>query len=130
CEIITADCSRADEVVRSVTQTNECLGGVDILVHSAGGPIPGGLLEITPETWSSAFDLHVHAIFHLCRAAVPLMRPKHEGAIILISSTAGKRAVQGNFAYQVVKGALPHFGRALARELAPDNIRVNCIAPG
>ena len=130
CEIITADCANPDESTRCVRDTAERLGGLDILVHSAGGPVPGGLCDLTPEAWHAAFDVHVHAVFHLCRAAVPLMRPKHEGAIILISSTAGKRAVLGNFAYQVVKGALPQFARALARELAPDNLRVNCIAPG
>lgn len=53
-----------------------------------------------------------------------------EGAIILISSTAGLRGVVTNVAYQVAKGALPQFARALAREFASDNIRVNCVAPG
>jgi NAD(P)-dependent dehydrogenase (short-subunit alcohol dehydrogenase family) len=58
------------------------------------------------------------------------MRKRKEGAILLISSSAGKLATPTHLAYQVVKGALPHFTRALARELAPDNIRVNCVAPG
>jgi len=130
CEMIVADCAKADDATRCVQETVERLGGLDVLVHSAGGPIPGGLLEVTPETWYGAFDLHVHAIFHLCRAAIPLMQSKKEGAVILVSSTAGKLGVMGNLAYQVVKGALPQFTRALAREFAPDNIRVNCIAPG
>src|SRR5207244_10598221 len=77
-----------------------------------------------------AFDIHVHAIFHLCRAAIPLIKPRKAGAIILVSSTAGLRAVYTYVAYQVVKGALPHFTRALAREFADDNIRINCVAPG
>ena len=58
------------------------------------------------------------------------MRAKKEGAIILISSVAGTRGVITNPAYQVVKGALPQFARALAREFANDNILVNCVAPG
>ncbi|HSH15453.1 MAG TPA: SDR family oxidoreductase, partial [Verrucomicrobiae bacterium] len=78
----------------------------------------------------AGFDVHVHAAFYLSRAAVPHMKKRKEGSIILISSTAGKLAIPSNIAYQVVKGALPHFARALARELAPDNIRVNCVAPG
>jgi NAD(P)-dependent dehydrogenase (short-subunit alcohol dehydrogenase family) len=113
-----------------VERTVSELGAVDVLVHSAGGPVNGGLLDLTPEAWHAAFDVHVHAIFHLCRAAIPAMRTKKEGAIILISSTAGRRAIHTNIAYQVVKGALPHFTRALAREFADDNIRVNCVAPG
>jgi NAD(P)-dependent dehydrogenase (short-subunit alcohol dehydrogenase family) len=87
-------------------------------------------MELKPEVWYEAFNVHVHAIFHLCRAAIPLIKKGKEGAIVLISSTAGKLALPTNIAYQVVKGALPQFTRALAREVAPDNIRVNCVAPG
>jgi NAD(P)-dependent dehydrogenase (short-subunit alcohol dehydrogenase family) len=130
CEIIVADCAQPGQAAHCVEETARRLGGLDLLMHSAGGAIPGGLFEVTPEAWNAGFDIHVHAIFHLCRAAVPLMRPKKEGAVILVSSTAGRLGVVGNLAYQVVKGALPHFTRALARELASDNIRVNCVAPG
>jgi NAD(P)-dependent dehydrogenase (short-subunit alcohol dehydrogenase family) len=58
------------------------------------------------------------------------MRKKKEGSIVLVSSSAGKRAIRSNVAYQAVKGALPHLTRALAYEFADDNIRVNCVAPG
>lgn len=130
CEIVVADCARPAEATRCVEETAKKLGGIDVLVHAAGGPVNGKLFEISPDDWYGAFDIHVHAIFHLCRAALPLMKPRGEGAIILVSSTAGRRAVHTNIAYQVVKGALPHFTRALAREFADDNIRVNCVAPG
>lgn len=130
CEMIETNCQHDHENTLCVHEVNARLGGLDILVHSAGGPAPGSLLEVTPEAWYAAFEVHIHAIFHLCRAAMPFMRPKKEGAVILISSAAGKLGVQGNVAYQVVKGALPHFTRALAREFAPDNIRINCVAPG
>ena len=92
--------------------------------------MPGSLLEVSPEAWHAAFDVHIHAIFYLCRAAVPAMRQKKEGAIVLISSTAGIRGIAFASAYQVVKGALPQFARAMAREFADDNIRVNVVAPG
>ena len=118
-----ADMARADDCLACVQRTQKELGDVDVLVHSAGGPVPGGLLEITPQSWHAAFDVHVHAIFHLCRAVVPAMKKKREGAIILISSTAGRRAIKTNIAYQAVKGAVPHITRALAYELADDNIR-------
>ena len=130
CELILADCAKPADATRCVEETAQRLGGVDVLVHSAGGPVNGGLLELTPEAWHSGFDVHVHAIFYLCRAAIPLMRPKREGAIILISSTAGKLATPSHIAYQAVKGAIPHITRGLAREFAPDNIRINCVAPG
>ena len=130
CEFIGADFAKPAEATRAVEETVRLLGGIDVLVHSAGGPVNGGLFEITAEQWQSAFDVHVHAIFHLCRAAIPHMKPKKEGAIVLISSTAGIRGIVTNIAYQVAKGALPQFARALAREFANDNIRVNCVAPG
>jgi NAD(P)-dependent dehydrogenase (short-subunit alcohol dehydrogenase family) len=130
CEIIQADCAKPADATRCIKETESKLGAVNVLVHSAGGPVNGGLFDLTPEMWASAFDVHVHAIFHLCRAAIPAMRVKKEGAIILVSSTAGIRGIITNVAYQVAKGALPQFTRALAREFAGDNIRVNCVAPG
>ena len=130
CELIRADLGKPDDAKRCVEQTVQSLGGIDVLVHSAGGPVPGGLFDVSPESWNAAFDVHVHAIFHLCRAAIPHMRAKRQGAIVLISSTAGIRAVKTNVTYQTVKGAIPHLARALAYEFADDNIRVNCVAPG
>lgn len=130
CELIQADCGNADDAIRCVRETESRLGPADVLVHAAGGPVNGGLFDLTPEAWLGAFDVHVHAVFHLCRAAIPAMRQKKVGAIILVSSTAGIRGIITNIAYQVAKGALPQFTRALAREFANDNIRVNCVAPG
>lgn len=130
CALIQADFANPADAVKSVRETDARLGPVDVLVHSGGGPVNGGLFDLTPEAWQSAFDVHVHAIFHLARAVISNMRARKEGAIILISSTAGIRGIVTNIAYQVAKGALPQFARALAREFANDNIRVNCVAPG
>jgi 3-oxoacyl-[acyl-carrier protein] reductase len=130
CLFIQADVGISREATRCVEQTAEELGPVTVLVHSAGGPVNGGLLQLTPAAWHSAFDVHVHAIFHLCRAAIPAMRGKKRGVIILISSAAGIRGIKTNVAYQAVKGTLPQLTRALAYEFANDNIRVNCVAPG
>jgi NAD(P)-dependent dehydrogenase (short-subunit alcohol dehydrogenase family) len=129
-ELILADCGKPEDATRCVRETVERFGGVDILVHAAGGPLNGGLFEITPEQWHEAFDVHVHAVFYLCREAIPHMRRQREGVVVLVASTAGLRGVITNVAYQVAKGALPQCARALAREFANDNIRVNCVAPG
>lgn len=128
--LITGDMGKPEDCTRAVQETVAKLGTIDVLVHSAGGLVPGGLFEVTPEAWMKGFDVHVHAIYHLALAAVPVMKPKGEAAIITIASSAGKRALHTNLAYQVVKGAIPHFTAALARELAPYNIRVNGVAPG
>src|SRR5882672_9759661 len=76
CEIIQADCGQAAEATRCVRETESRLGAVNVLVHSAGGPVNGGLFDLTPEAWAGAFDVHVHAIFHLARAVIPSMREK------------------------------------------------------
>lgn len=130
CELIQSDAGIPGDNARAVQETCLRLGKVDVLVHSAGGPVNGGLFDLTAEQWQRAFDVHVSAIFHLARAVIPGMREKKEGAIVLISSTAGIRGIITNVAYQVAKGAIPQFARALAREFANDNIRVNCVAPG
>jgi 3-oxoacyl-[acyl-carrier protein] reductase len=130
CQVIAADMAIASEATRCVRETVDQLGTIDVLVHSAGAAAPGSLLQVSEEVWYHAFNVHVHAVFHLCRAAVPLMIPKREGAIVLISSTAGARGILGALAYGVAKGSLPQFARVLARELADHNIRVNCVSPG
>jgi NAD(P)-dependent dehydrogenase (short-subunit alcohol dehydrogenase family) len=113
CHVIAADMALPADATRCVEETIGALRTIAVLVHAAG-----------------AFNVHVHAVFHLCRAAVPHMIPKKEGAIVLISSTAGSRGILGALSYGVVKGALPQFTRVLARELADHNIRVNCVSPG
>jgi NAD(P)-dependent dehydrogenase (short-subunit alcohol dehydrogenase family) len=130
CLLHIADVSVPDQAVQCVEAAASALGSVDVLVHSAGGPAPGTLLDVKPEDWYRAFDIHIHAAFHLCRTAIPWMKKKHEGAIVFVSSVAGLRGCPGAIAYGVVKGALPQFARSLARDFADDNIRVNCVSPG
>jgi len=130
CRLVAADMAKAAEATRCVRETSAAMGPVDVLVHSAGGLVSGGLMEVSPEAWMEGFDVHVHAVYHLCRAAVPDMRQKKQGAIVLISSVAGIRGVRMHIAYQAVKGVLPQLARGLAFELADDGIRVNCVAPG
>lgn len=130
CEVVVADVSNPEDAAKCIEETVARMGRLDVMLHSAGGLVAGGLFEVSAEDWMKGFDTHVHALFHLTRAAVPHMKKGGEGAIITISSTAGKLAVPTHIGYQTVKGAIPHFTRALARELAEFNIRVNCVAPG
>jgi NAD(P)-dependent dehydrogenase (short-subunit alcohol dehydrogenase family) len=125
-----ADVADPEACRRSVDVVAKHFGRIDVLVHSAGGPVPGSFLEVTEETWMNAFAVHVHSIFHLARAAAPHMASQGEGAIILLGSAAGLRGCLGAAAYGVVKGALPQFARVLARELAEQRTRVNCVSPG
>lgn len=130
CLLISADVARPADVTRMVDETAKALGPVDVLLHAAGGPVNGGLFDLTAEQWHAAFDVHVHPIFHLARAVIPAMKEKREGVLVLVGSTAGIRGIRTNVAYQTVKGAIPQLVRALAFEFADWNIRVNGVAPG
>lgn len=130
CYIIVADVAQPQEVHQMVQEAQTALGGLDIVIHSAGGASLGTIDQCSPEQWMATFDVHVHAAYHLCRAALPGMRKMGEGAIILISSVAGIRGVPTHLAYATVKGAILQFTRSLARDEADHNIRVNCVAPG
>lgn len=127
---IAADIAKPAECQRLVRETVDRLGGIDILVHNAGGPCPGDIETVSPDDWMLAFDTHVHAAYHLVREALPHMRKQEEGVVVLVSSAAGIRGCPGAIAYGVVKGAVLQMTRALARDLADDNLRVNCVAPG
>jgi NAD(P)-dependent dehydrogenase (short-subunit alcohol dehydrogenase family) len=130
CVMVVADVARPNECERLIREAEAALGGIDILVHSAGGPSLGTIDTCSPEQWMATFDVHVHAAYFLCRHALPNMRKVGEGAIIFISSVAGIRGVPTHLAYATVKGAILQFTRSLARDEADHNIRVNCVAPG
>jgi NAD(P)-dependent dehydrogenase (short-subunit alcohol dehydrogenase family) len=102
---------------------------IDMLVHAAGGPAPGKIIDVAPADWMQAFAIHVHPVYHLFRAAHPYLA-REGGAVLLVSSVAGLRGCPGTVAYQTVKGALLPLARALAFDHAPENIRVNVVAPG
>ena len=131
CKVVVADMARPDEIERCVHESVEALGGgIDVMVHSAGGESFGRIEDISPEQWFATFDVHVHAAFYLCRHVLPMMRESGEGVIILVASVAAIRGCPGAFAYGTVKGTIVHFTRMLARDVADDNIRVNCVSPG
>jgi 3-oxoacyl-[acyl-carrier protein] reductase len=130
CVSVAADVARPDDVDRLVREAETALGGLDILVHSAGGPAWGKIDDCSPEQWKAAFDIHVHAAYFLCRRALPTIRKAGEGAIILVSSVAGIRGCPNAIAYGTAKAAILHFTRMLARDEADNNVRVNCVAPG
>jgi NAD(P)-dependent dehydrogenase (short-subunit alcohol dehydrogenase family) len=104
-------------------------GRLDVLVHSAGGPAPGKITDLTTDAWMNAFAIHVHPVFHLFRAAHPYLK-REGGAVLLVSSVAGLRGCPGTPAYQTVKGALIPLAKALAFDHAKEGIRVNLITPG
>lgn len=128
--MIAADLTLPDDCERSVEEAVRQLSGLDVLIHSAGETLFGTVEEISPDQWHHIFALHVHSAYYLCRKALPQIRQAGGGAIVLVSSVAGMRGTARAIAYGTAKGAVLQFTRMLARDVAADNIRVNCVAPG
>ncbi|HWJ73882.1 MAG TPA: SDR family oxidoreductase [Kaistia sp.] len=129
CIFLAGDIALPPTAPALIEATVAAFGRLDVVVHSAGGPAPGTALQITPEAWLEAFQVHVHSAFHLFRAAHPQLA-RAGGSVTFLSSAAALRGCPGTVAYQVVKASLIQMARALARDHADENIRVNCVAPG
>ncbi|MFD4634529.1 SDR family oxidoreductase [Streptomyces sp. NPDC058284] len=109
----------------------EVLGGVDILVHNAGGARPHpGASAIPDEEWQDALDLNYLASVRLDSLLVPAMRERRSGAIVHISSAAVGTPLGPFLHYTTAKAALENYSRGMAAELAPFGIRVNTVSPG
>ena len=120
---------RAD-VEASVKLAVEKFGRVDIVVNNAGWTYRNKpLLDVTEEEFDKAFAINVKSIFLMTGAVVPQMRAQKSGSIINIGSTAGLRPRPGLTWYNATKGAVNLMSKSMAVELAPDGIRVNCVAP-
>jgi 3-oxoacyl-[acyl-carrier protein] reductase len=126
---VQADLSSAEGIDAVVAQTVATFGGVDILVNNVGLGRGAGLLDTPDAVWQEAFDHTLYPAIRASRAAVPHMRARGGGVILLITSIYGRES-GGRMTYNAVKAAENSLGKSLARELAPDNIRVNSVAPG
>ncbi|PJD94020.1 MAG: 3-oxoacyl-[acyl-carrier-protein] reductase [Parachlamydia sp.] len=118
------------EVEAAVQQVLEKFGRVDILVNNAGITRDGLLMKMSEEAWDEVMDINVKSCYNLCRALARSMIKARKGKIITISSVIGLTGNAGQVNYASSKAALIGFTKALAKELAPRNICVNCIAPG
>jgi 3-oxoacyl-[acyl-carrier protein] reductase len=118
------------EAASIVERCAERFGSLDILVCNAGLWQGSPVEEMPEELWESVIDTNLKGTWTIVRAAVPLMKGKGEGSIIIVSSTAGQRGEPFYSNYAASKGGQIAFTKALAVELAPENIRVNAVAPG
>jgi 3-oxoacyl-[acyl-carrier protein] reductase len=126
---VPVDLSTPDGPGLLIEQAAARFGGVDVLVNNVGLAKGAGLVDTPDAAWQEAIDFTLYPAVRASRAAVPHMLRRGGGAILLISSIYGREA-GGRLTYNVVKAAEISLGKALARELAPKNIRVNTIAPG
>ena len=115
---------------QAVSAAFEAIGDVDILICNAG-ICHTGLLSMLPEQdWDRMFDVNVKGIYHCVNAAMPSFLKKQSGCIITVSSMWGEVGASCEAAYSATKGAVIALSKALAKELGPSGIRVNCITPG
>lgn len=126
---VQSDVSTSAGVELVIDRTVETFGGLDILVNNVGLGRGGSLEETTEEAWQEAFDQTLFPAIRASRAAVPWMRLRGGGVIVIISSIFGREA-GGRMTYNVVKAAEISLGKSLAHQLADDNIRVVTVAPG
>jgi 3-oxoacyl-[acyl-carrier protein] reductase len=126
---VVADVSTPMGAERVIAQTLEAFGGVDILVNNVGKAGGAGIDTTSDEEWQLALDHTLYPAVRLSRLAVPHMRRAGGGVILMIASIYGREA-GGRMTYNAVKAAEISLAKAMALQLANDNIRVNSIAPG
>ena len=127
---ICADVSEKCEVDEMFDIAEERFGGVDVLINNAGVSSFGVLQDISEEEWDRIFDINVKGAFLGIKAALGYMIRNHGGVIINISSMWGLVGASCEVHYSASKAALIGMTKALAKELGPSGIRVNCVAPG
>ena len=103
---------------------------VDILVCNAGISIPGLMSMLPEESWDRLFDVNVKGVYHCINAAMSAFLRKQAGSVVTVSSMWGVTGGSCEAAYSATKGAVIALSKALAKELGPSGIRVNCVAPG
>jgi len=126
---VQADVSTADGISMVIDRTVERFGGLDILVNNVGRAAGKELLDTSDAEWQAAFDETLFPAIRASRLAVPHMKQRGGGAIIMIASIWGRES-GGRMTYNAVKAAEISLAKSLAQQLAPLNIRVNSIAPG
>ncbi len=121
-----ADVSDREQVERMF----RAAGGVDVLVNNAGIAQQKLFTDITEQDWNRMFDVDVKGVFHCCQCALPYMIHQKRGKIINISSMWGQVGASCEVHYSAAKAAVIGLTKALAKEVGPSGIQVNCIAPG
>ncbi len=129
-EIFRADVSDQGDVIRMINDVHKAFGPVDVLVNNAGVAEQKPFAEITVQDWERMFDIDVKGMYLCTQAALSDFLQKQAGCIVNLSSIWGITGASCEVHYSAAKAAVIGFTKALAKELGPSHIRVNCVAPG
>ena len=124
-----ADVTKGEEAKVFFSNTLERYGKIDVLVNNVGGSRLTSSLEISDQEWHQLLDLNLVSAARMSRLVIPIMQEQKGGVIIMISSIYGREG-GGHITYNAAKAAEISMAKSLAREFAPENIRVNSVAPG
>lgn len=125
-----ADISSGEACRKLISDVIADFGKIDVLINNAGINRRGPLMELTQEDWDLTLAVNVTSMFHLCQATIPHMIKAGGGAIVNTASQWGLHPAPGHIAYNVSKAAVASFTENLARDYAPQKIRVNAVCPG
>ena len=127
---VQTDVSEAEDMRALMERAAEEMGGIDVIVNNAGAQRSGAVTEFEESEWDLLMRVNPRSCFLGAKYGVPHLRERGGGSIVNVSSLAGLKGGPGMTAYSASKGAIIAFTRALAEELAPDNIRANSVCPG
>lgn len=127
---IRADVSDPEAVKKAVEEAVRALGGIDVLVNNAGIAQIKLFTEISDSDWSRMIDTNLGGAFYVSREVAKRMIAKQSGSIVNIGSMWGKTGASCEVHYSAAKAGLRGFTMALAKELGPSHVRVNCVEPG
>lgn len=130
CEIISFDLTNRSGIAPLIKKITKKFGPIDILVNNAGINMKKPLIEVSDSDFDQIINTNLQSIFTLSREVIKNMLPQKKGSIINISSMASQYGIPKVIAYSASKGAIESMTRAMASELSPLGIRINCIAPG
>lgn len=130
CHSMVCDLSNLSEISKIVDNIYNVMGGIDVLINNAGIHLKKDLLEVTDDEFQNIILANQNSVFSISRAVSKLMVKNGNGVILNISSMASQYGIPKVIAYTAAKSAIEGMTRAMAVELTPLGIRVNCIAPG